>query len=376
VTPSLLWSYQIIEATHPTVHRPTEEFEYDAVGNRTGGSKTHNELNQLTEDDSCRYSYDLDGNMTLKVSKATSDSTKYTWNIENRLVKVEMPNGTVVEYVYGPLGRRLAKIVNGVRKEYRYDGENLIIEMDSQDSIISSYTFGPGIDQPLAMHRNNKDYYYLADGLGSVTAITNENGNVLQEYWYAVFGEVLAQSADSVVNPFTYTAREEERETGLMYYRNRFYDPGMGRFLSEDPISFMGMDVNLYRYVWNSSPNFVDPSGLVPPKMLPGKKKENLKIIINVMTNEAFTNSELDVVITAVVDATGLGDVGTALGLAGKQISADNTITITKKEDKFLDEILEITKDKNDNDQTLVDLIEKLKEKKKKAIEAGTCKVK
>jgi YD repeat-containing protein len=59
-----------------------------------------------------QYGYDANGNMTLRVDKSSGDSTKYTWDIENRLVKVEMP-GTVVEYVYGPLGRRLAKVVNG-----------------------------------------------------------------------------------------------------------------------------------------------------------------------------------------------------------------------------------------------------------------------
>jgi RHS repeat-associated protein len=253
--------YQIIEATHPTPPRPLEQFLYDEVGNRLGGGRVHNELNQLTEDDSCSYAYDADGNMILQVRKSTGDSTKFTWDVENKLTKGEMPNGTIVEYVYGPLGRRLAKVVNDVRKEYRYDGMNLILETDEEDSILANYTFGPGLDHPLMMHRNNKDYYYLSDGQGSITAITNEGGDVLQEYWYSVFGEVLAQSADSIENPFTYTARESDIETGLMYYRARFFNPQIGRFISEDPIGLNAGDYNLYRYVSNNSINMKDPIG-------------------------------------------------------------------------------------------------------------------
>ena len=69
------------------------------------------------------------------------------------------------------------------------------------------------------MNRDNKNYYYLADGLGSITSITDETGNVLQEYKYSVFGEIVEQTADSIVNPFAYTAREWEPEIGLYYYR-------------------------------------------------------------------------------------------------------------------------------------------------------------
>jgi RHS repeat-associated protein len=258
--------YQIVQAYHPTVSNPLEEFEYDAVGNRVGPAIVHNELNQLLEDENATYQYDADGNMTLRVDKATGDSTKYTWDIENRLVKVEKP-GTVVEYVYGPLGRRLAKVVNGVRKEFRYDGEDLIVEMDEQDSVIGSYTFGPGIDQPMQMNRNGSDYYYVADGLGSITAITGNTGVVLQEYKYSVFGEVVEQVGDSIGNPFTYTAREWDGEVGLYYYRHRWYEPHSGSFLSLDPIGYFSRDVNLYRYTGNNPIRYKDPFGLFVGRM-------------------------------------------------------------------------------------------------------------
>lgn len=255
--------YQITEATHPT--SPTEQFAYDAVGNRIpdfGKFYDHNELNQLLEDDSCRYSYDADGNMTQKVNKNTLDTTVYVWDIENRLTSVQLPDGGFVEYVYGPLGRRLAKVVNGVRSEYRYDGEDLILEMDENDSITASYTFGPGIDNPLSMTRSDTTLYYVKDGLGSVTALTDSVGDVVQEYNYSVFGEIIDQTGIGVLNPFLYTSREWEPEVGLYYYRARFYDPVAGRFLSEDPIGLNGGDFNLYRYVGNMVIEITDPLGL------------------------------------------------------------------------------------------------------------------
>lgn len=256
--------YQIVSATHPTVSNPLEQFQYDAAGNRLTdayrSAYQYNELNQLVEDDSCVYEYDADGNMTVKVSKAAGDSTKYTWDIESRLVKVEKQN-VVTEYVYGPLGRRLAKVVNGVRTEFRYDGEDLILTMNDAGAVTGSWTFGPGIGQPLAMNRGGAMHYYLADGLGSVRALADENGDVAQTYEYSVFGEIISQTG-SVENPFTYTAREWEPEVGLYYYRARFYDAHAGRFLSEDPLGLDAGDLNLHRYVYNNTMNVVDPFGL------------------------------------------------------------------------------------------------------------------
>jgi YD repeat-containing protein len=126
--------YQIVQVTHPHVQRPLEQFQYDAVGNWLGGGRVHNELNQLTEDDSCWYEYDLDGNMTLKVHKVSGDSAHFAWDIENKLVEVRKP-GMIARYAYDALGRRMSKEVNGEVTQFRYDGDDLILEMDGNDSI-------------------------------------------------------------------------------------------------------------------------------------------------------------------------------------------------------------------------------------------------
>jgi len=111
------------------------------------------------------------------------------------------------------------------------------------------------------MEQGGKVYYYQKDGLGSVVALTDEAGQVMQRYEYDSFGKIVAQTG-SIPNPFTYAGREYDEETTLYYYRARYYDARIGRFLTKDPIGFLGGDVNLYRYVRNNPVNYRDPDGL------------------------------------------------------------------------------------------------------------------
>ena len=111
------------------------------------------------------------------------------------------------------------------------------------------------IDEPLAMLRSSATSYFHADGLGSVTSLSNAAGSIANTY--DSFGKLTA-STGSLVNPFQYTARESDSETGLYYYRVRYYDQSTGRFTREDPLGFYGGDANLYRYVWNRPANFID----------------------------------------------------------------------------------------------------------------------
>jgi RHS repeat-associated protein len=259
--------YQIVQATHPIAPNPLEQFSYDAVGNRltdmTQNAYQYNELNQLLEDDSCKYLYDLDGNQSEKIDKATGDTTHFVYDIENKLVQVQKP-GMVAQYAYDAVGRRMVKTVNGTITQFRYDGDNLIFEMDGNGSIIADYTFGTGTDNPLQMHRNAKNYYYVSDGLGSIAALTDSNASTVKEYKYSVYGLITNESGDSLVlNPFTYTSREYEKEFGIYFYRTRYYDPQISKFLSEDLIGYIGNDLNLYRYVANSVAILTDPFGLI-----------------------------------------------------------------------------------------------------------------
>src|SRR5712691_4688748 len=114
---------------------------------------------------------------------------------------------------------------------FAYDGDNLIEETNSSGAAVARYAQTQNIYEPLAMLRSGATSYYHADGLGSVTSLSNSAGALAQTYAYDSFGKQTSSSG-SLTNPFQYTARESDTETGLYYYRARYYDQVGGRFIS------------------------------------------------------------------------------------------------------------------------------------------------
>ncbi|MFQ6029800.1 MAG: RHS repeat-associated core domain-containing protein [Dehalococcoidia bacterium] len=210
-----------------------------------------------------------------QTAKATGDRTVCSYNVDNQLVRAEKFTVTggvspvlIAEYRYNALDRRITKaVVNQAGTttiiRYIYDNEDILLELDGTNTILARYTHGPGIDEPLVMLRGAQSFFYHADGLGSVWDLTDSTGIPVHSYTYDSFGQLLAQTG-TVANPYTYTAREFDPETGLYYYRARHYDPGIGRFLQEDPTGVAGGDVNFYTYVTNNPLTLVDPWGLRP----------------------------------------------------------------------------------------------------------------
>ncbi len=149
---------------------------------------------------------------------------------------------------------------------YIYDGANVLEELDTTGAMTARYTGGAGIDEPLATMRAGNTTFYEADGLGSVTSLTKSDGTPSSFYSYDSFGNVISSGGRfAAANPVQYTGREFDSETGLYYYRARYYDPSVGRFLSEDPAGFAG-GINRYAYVRNSPINLTDPFGLCDQK--------------------------------------------------------------------------------------------------------------
>lgn len=248
--------YRLVQATHPAL--PTEQYSYDPVGNRIG--TTVDAGNRLLEDATYTYQYDNNGNMTQKTNRTTGEITTLTYDTQNRLVQVTKP-GMTVSYKHDPFGRRIEKNVNGIITKYLYDGEDIVIEYDGNGNMIAKYTHGHGIDEPLSMEKNGQSYYYHQDGLGSITALTDGVGDLAHRYEYNAYGKITSVLDPNLKQPFIYTGREYDEETGLYYYRARYYDADIGRFISEDPIGLAG-GINVYAYVGNNPVNWIDPLGL------------------------------------------------------------------------------------------------------------------
>jgi len=200
----------------------------------------------------------LDGNGNL-----SDDGTYlYYYDCENRLRDVNNQNDQpVASYRYDYLGRRIKKTAGGSTTKYCYDGDQVIAEYDDQGTLLRSFVYGPGIDEPICMIDwvGSAVYYYHFDGLGSVIALSDENGDIVERDSYDVFGEPNRVSA--VGNPYLFTGRRYDPETGLHYYRARYYSPAIGRFLQPDPMHYID-GLSLYRYVSNNPVNSVDPFGL------------------------------------------------------------------------------------------------------------------
>jgi RHS repeat-associated protein len=141
----------------------------------------------------------------------------------------------------------------------------VIAEYDGNNNLLRKYIYGPGIDQPVSMIEvadANAVYYYHFDALGSVVALSNASGNTVQTYQYSVYGEVAVQDPNHT-NPYMFTGRSFDVEIGLYYFRARYYNPYMGRFLQADPVGYEA-DMNLYRYCMNNPVNMRDPFGQDP----------------------------------------------------------------------------------------------------------------
>ncbi|GAB4190210.1 MAG: hypothetical protein Tsb002_17970 [Wenzhouxiangellaceae bacterium] len=241
-----------------------ESYAYDALGNRTTShlSSLHvvNSANQLTEDQQFFYSYDANGNLSARTAKIDGAMTFYSWDAQDQLVRIERPDGTLINYAYDALGRRIQKDVGGAITRYVYDDEDIYLEVDGSDTLRARYSHGDRTDQPLAFQRDGMDYYYHADHQGSIRLVTDAAGSIVNQYEYDAYGRVL-QSVEAVAQPYGYTAREQDVESNLYYYRARYYDPRTGRFVSVDPSEYASGDFNPYRYVASDPVRGIDPEG-------------------------------------------------------------------------------------------------------------------
>lgn len=236
----------------------------------------HNNVNQMTDSDGTTgprtYTHDDDGGMTQGYTPEGYPFTA-TYDAEDRLISISYTDsGSVVHethYTYGADGLlyQIRKVDGGTESITRIvrAGFLPIQERDGNDNIIREYVWGPsmggGIGGLLAMKEGNNVYQYIYDGKGNVTALTASNGNVVAAYSYDPFG-VVTEAAGSIDQPFRFSTKRYDEQTGLSYYGYRFYSASLGRWLSRDPLGEAG-GMNLYGFVGNNAINGIDPLGLL-----------------------------------------------------------------------------------------------------------------
>jgi len=212
------------------------------------------------------YNYDKNGNLL-------TDGTRiFVYDAFNRMVKVliRADNTEIAKYGYDAFGNRVLKTVDNITTRFIYSGKQVIEEYEG-DILMKSYIYGTmGLDDVVKIRTNSNDYYYHKDILGSVVALTDDTGGVVEKYEYDAYGKTTVLNSNGVVisastvgNDFGYTGQRADSETGLYYYKARYYSPELGRFLNQDPIGYKD-SMNLYAYVNDNPVNFVDPSGEVP----------------------------------------------------------------------------------------------------------------
>jgi RHS repeat-associated protein len=230
------------------------------------------------------YTYDYDGNLI------SDGSWNYTWDAENRLIRIEsitsVPNEAkkMLELAYDYLGRRIQKRVyawdssaNAILLQsttrFIYDGWNLIAELDGSGTLIRSYAWGQdlsgslqgagGVGGLLLINEAGNSYIAGYDGNGNITSLVKAStGTNAASYDYNPFGETLQATGDYAArNPFKFSTKYTDQETGLLYYGYRYYNPQIGRWISRDPIGEKG-SVNLYLFNSNNPLSRFDPNGL------------------------------------------------------------------------------------------------------------------
>ncbi len=182
-----------------------------------------------------------------------------------------------IEYAYDALGRRIEKRAGGDATRFVYDGAQVVEEWTisggGSPTLAASYVYGLYVDEVLTMRRGGNDYYCHGDDMHNVVKLTDEDGEVVEGYDYGDYGQpefydaagnLLDVTASALGNPFLFNGHEWNPDTGLYWYRTRYMDPELGRFVARDTIGLWGDEKNLgnpYTYLSNNPWSGLDPYG-------------------------------------------------------------------------------------------------------------------
>jgi RHS repeat-associated protein len=263
---------QLTSVTHTNGSLGDESFGYDANGNRDSTDYGMGTDNRISTDGTYNYTYDDEGNLTVRTKISDGSETLYAYDYHNRLTEVDSKpaaGATVVlaTYTYDALDRRIGRTESGTTTETLYDGNASILDFNGPGTQTARYLQGAGtaVDSVLAREKSGTVAWYLPDRLGTIRDLVNNSGGIIDHVDYGAFGDQLSESSPSNGDRLAgFAGLERDTATGLNLAVYRAQDPATGRWTSEDPLGFVAGDSNNYRYVFNNSIALLDAAGLSP----------------------------------------------------------------------------------------------------------------
>ena len=283
VTDSFVYSYDVAgRLTDVAQNGPIiASYTYDSNGNRLsitrpGGTinGSYDDQDRLLQYGAATYAYTANGELQSKT--VGGQTTTYEYDALGNLMAVTLPSGTQIIYLVDGNNRRIGKQVNGTLTQgFLYqDGLKPVAELDGSNDVVSRFVYATRTNVPEYMIKGGVTYRIITDHLGSPRLVINAStGAIAQRIDYDEFGNTTLDTNPSF-QPFGFAGGLYDRDTQLVRFGLRDYDPQTGRWTAKDPILFAGGDVNLFGYVLNDPVNQTDPIGFQPQLNLFGKANE------------------------------------------------------------------------------------------------------
>ncbi len=296
-----------------------QDWDLEGVGNwsdffnnsATAESRTHSDFNEIVQKGTATLTHDKNGNLT------DDGVNTYEWDALNRLRKATRQSNSqlVGTYTYDCHNRRMRKVTASDTTDFYYDGWRVVEERDGGDAVTQQYVYGVYLDEVWTLDNRrggitvaqlndsmgNQRHFYHSNTLYHVYGLTDETGALKEGYQYDAYGRhtlvepggngvfdtpdwgaiddvFTADKPSQLGNPYTYTGQRLDVETGLMYYKNRYYGMELGRFISRDAVGYVD-GMNLYEYVGSRPTNATDSSG----KYLVAKDDSALLVWVDVL---------------------------------------------------------------------------------------------
>jgi RHS repeat-associated protein len=272
-----------LTAAGPSATSTDRDYYYDLVGNRHTlvadgiGATTYvyDAANRVIEQFGPNlvgggryhesYQYDSDGNQ-IQSDRDGAVST-YTYDEDARLTTVTNPLGQVTKHTYNGDGQRVRMEEPEGTTIFIYDGNEVLAEADATGTITIAYTRRPDDGRLISQWQKGETYWYHLDVLTSTILITDDAGTIKNKYGYDEFGNPSSQTTEGIFNRYTFTGQAWDATSGLYNYKARYYNPQVGRFLTQDRwkgSAWQPWTQNLYAYVGNNPINLIDPTGNRP----------------------------------------------------------------------------------------------------------------